>query len=183
MKSVSKIILLLAYVGLLASPGIAQTNTVVIVDEFGNGTVAGALIPSVPAGPLGLQYNLPYVVFPGTVVMQDNNPIDGTQTSDIIVFTNTMLFFASDGRDGLDAPADVPSFLPIDTSAPTITITELGPEGNNRAQYTPGPGMPGYSSLNPTYTFISDVPEPSAALLFSLGLLALRSRHMRRWRR
>jgi hypothetical protein len=117
MKPGIKTILLLTCIGLFASSAIAQTNTPVIVDEFGNGTVAGQLVPSSPGGVLGLLYNLPYVVVPGTIIIQDNNPIDGNQISDIIVFTNTFLFFASDGRDGLDAPADVPTFNPIDTRA------------------------------------------------------------------
>ena len=181
MKPVKRIVLLVTCMGLFVSAGIAQTNTPVVVDEFGVGTVGGLVIPSSPGGVLGLLYNLQYVVVPGTIVIQDNNPIDGNQISDIIVFTNTFLFFASDGRDGLDAPADVPSFNPIDTSAPVLTITEIGPEGSNLAQYTPGPGMPGYNSINPTYTFFSDVPEPSPSLLFALALLGLGGRLIR-WR-
>jgi len=176
LKSSQFIAASLAILAATVIPASSQ-STSVIVDEFGNGTINGTPFLGQPSPPFGLQYNLGYVVVPGTIIVRDNNPLETNQISDIILFTNTFLFFQSDSRDGADSPADVASF-DIDTNTVMIQIQEQGVEGNNFAVYTPGVGMPGYSSLNPTYTFISDIPEPDCGLIAVAGFAAF---CCRRW--
>ena len=183
MKPLNTIRFITAVTAIISASAASLVAQTVVVDEFGNGTFNGNPISSqVAGGGLGLQYTLPYVVFPGNVVIHEN--IAGNPVSDVIIFTNTFMFFQSDSTDGADSPADVASFL--FTGGPTVDIFEQGPEGNNFAIYTPNPNTPGYNlstSSSPNYDFISDVPEPAGSLLTILGgglLLGLRSRQARR---
>jgi hypothetical protein len=64
-----------------------------------------------------------------------------------------------------------------------VTITEVGPEGNNRAFYTPLPGQPGFvAGFNVEYIFVSDgsVPEPGTIGLMAVGLGLIGVRMIRR---
>ena len=157
----------------------ARAQTAVSVDEFGIGAINGNSLSSQSAGSHGLQYSLPYVTVPGSVEILD--PLAGNQISDVIIFTNTSLFFQSDSQGGAHSPADVSAFT-IDTTQ-IVQIQEQVSGGNSFATYTPTIGMPGYSSLNPTYDFISDVPEPGCCLLMAGGgavLLFLRRIQVRK---
>jgi hypothetical protein len=178
MKSFKRSQLIAVAIALIAGAGMSATAqstnaTFVSVDEFGNGTVNGGPISSAPAGSLGLLYNLPFVVVPGTVFIHDSVP--GGPISDVILFTNTFLFFQSDSQNGADSPADVPSFTT--TAGGVADILE-------QASYVPSPGMPGYSLVapSPSYQFISEVPEPGCWLLTGLGwtILALHRRFQAR---
>src|SRR4029077_7711793 len=82
------------------------------------------------------------------------------------------VFFFSD-REPTDTPpfdpADVSQFPPPNAALQAVSLPENGPEGNNGAFYNPAPGGPGDNSAGASYHFISDVPEPSAGLLMSIG--------------
>src|SRR5206468_6381397 len=86
------------------------------------------------------------------------------EISDLIRFpgNGNMYFFSLiDDTDPFHDLADVPAMPPLIT--PNLFINEIGPEGNNNADYTPGPSGIGGNSANRSeeYLFISDVPEPS----------------------
>ena len=157
------------------------------IDEFGVGSFGGAVVPSTigpdpsggVAGPV-LIYTLPFAVVPGDVILSEPG-LPPTPDSDVIRFWNptginqTEVIFYSDfsTTDPADAPADVgmpPQLQPL-----TVTIPEVGPEGNNGAIYVANPGMPGSTSAPIQYNIISDtsVPEPGtgALLLCGVGLL------------
>jgi PEP-CTERM motif len=181
----------------------------VVVDEFGVGTYNGAPLTSGFAadpfngGILHLAYELPFDTTGPFEILVTEPPLG--ELSDILRFVpstptapslldgvgGTLLFFYSDGSDGLDAPADV-SVLPPLTVPAIGTFMETG---------ILGPGMPGpYTEDGPNglvfsvpgggagsdgnpagtvYTFISDIPEPGTMTLVGLsivGLLALRRR-------
>ncbi len=178
MKSLGVVRFAAGLVILFASVRVLMAQIIVSVDEFGHGFVNTNPIPVQSAGSLGLQYTLPYVVMPGTVTIHEGS-LSGP-ISDLILFTNTFLFFESSSSGGVDSLADVASF--ITTAGPTADIVEQGSGGNSFALYTPVSGQPGFntsSSLGPNYTFISDIPEPSACLLTMLGgglLLVRRAR-------
>ena len=159
---------------------LAQVAANISLDENGHGTFnglsfTGALAPVDPSGGVTgpvLLYTVPAAA--GQLTMGDVRIIEPstTNTSDIIRFwSNNIVIFYSD-REAGETNSDL-----ADTSglsrflinfAPTSE--ETGGEGNNFALYTPLVGLPGANG-NPatTYTFISDVPEPSASLLAALG--------------
>ena len=96
---------------------------------------------------------------------------------DVVRFnsSNGTLVFYSDNLDGFDSLADTAS-PPFPFYANTITIPEIGPEGDNFSIYTPIAGEPGFvagASGPVTYTLISDspVPEPSSLARLGTGLL------------
>lgn len=97
------------------------------------------------------------------------------------------LLFYSDNIDGFDALADTPG-PPFAFYPNTITIPEIGPEGNNRAVYTPVAGQPGFvlGAGGPvTFVLISDapVPEPASLAILGAGLTGLAIARSRRRRK
>ena len=83
------------------------------------------------------------------------------------------LVFYSDNLDGFDSLAD--TFAPPQGNyANTVTLTEIGPEGDNFvALYTPVVGQPGFvaGAAGPvTYLLISDVPEPASIAILGASL-------------
>jgi hypothetical protein len=125
-------------------------------------------------------------------VLGDVVLLEGDGSSDVITFYQFIssaqvgqpqLLFYSDNSDGVDALAD--TGLPGGLSSNVVRITEVGPEGNNGAFYTPTANQPGYiSGYAVTYHFISDatsVPEPATWATMLLGFGAVGA--SMRWRR
>src|SRR5215467_14419597 len=141
----------------LCSPAHA---TPIIVDEFGTGigTLGPGFIAPDP-GPGGLPavltYLLPFAGVVGDVLMAGTS--DGGAIFDVVRFNgNGTLIFYSDNVPTADAPADTPS-PPGVLYTNRLTISEIGPEGDNRAVYTPLLGQPRLDvTFAPNYTFISD---------------------------
>jgi hypothetical protein len=166
-------------------------QTVIVVDEFGVGTIGVAPLPSgLVADPFNgglphLAYTLPFISAGGPFDILLTEPPDGQQQSDILRFVpglagpTTTLFFYSDATDGADALADLGG-LPNSIGGPLPPFLETGlfenpytEAGPNGLVYVVGPGGPG-SDGNPagtSYTFISDpVPEPNSVVLLLGGL-------------
>jgi hypothetical protein len=175
----------------------STSNCTFTFDENGNGAFGpGALAPDPALGGLSsaLTYQLPFAVVPGDVLLTE----PGGGLSDVVRFNllvdgaaddgigSSTLVFYSDNADGKDALAD--TGFPSAPYPNLVLIPELGPEGDNGAFYTPGPGQPGFPSLtvpvgvdppqlelSVTYHFISDVsvPEPATLLLLTSGLVGI----------
>lgn len=172
----------------------------ITVDEDGSGTVVSPGPISVPLpgtlqadpGPGGLNSALTY----GLPTLGTINPTAGdvfllepasNENSDLVRFnlvgslrTQTFspsLVFYSDTSDGSDALAD--TGFPSSFYANPVSLDEVGPEGNNGADYVPTAGQPGFydSAYDVHYHFISDLPEPSmGALIFLCALFPMRRR-------
>jgi len=167
----------------------------IVVDENGNGRLtntAGANVALPFAlqndpGPGGLANVLTYSLVnpPGLTagdVLFSGEPglVFG---GDIVRFNPTercvdgtigCLVFYSDNIPIADSLADT-SGPPLALYPNTITVSEMGVEGNDFAVYTPLPGQPGFvaGAAGPvTYTLISDapVPEPSSLAILAVGL-------------
>jgi len=165
------------------------------VDENGHGSLTNAagIVFNLPSGkqndpgPGGLANVLtfsllnPPALTAGDVLLQDGV---GGPILDVVRFnpnevcvdgSHGCLVFYSDNVDGFDNPADTPS-PPLALYANTALATEIGPEGNNAADYPAVgfllAGQPGFvNAVNPVnYLLISDVPVPEPA---SLGILAI----------
>ena len=181
------VLLAVVFAGWLCSPAVA--GPIIIVDEFGNGTIDfGTGLVNMPGvmqadpGPGGLNsaltYNLqgPPSLVAGDVWLIEPGP---GANSDLIRFNPAIpgtpypasLLFYSDNSDGADGPAD--TGFPTALYTNVLSIPEVGSEGANGASYTPTANQPGYvDGFTVTYQFISDsdVPEPSTVLLLVSGL-------------
>jgi hypothetical protein len=181
MKSIFKMLTAIGCAHVITATSLyAQVFT---FDEFGNssgpGITPGVLQPDpsggLPASTPVLVYNLTFPVTSGDLWL--TNGTEGL--SDVVRFWNpnpasggpSQVIFYSDlsTTDPADSPAD--TGFPHN-SLPILSITEVGPEGNNGAIYIPaGVGDPGYNltGVAVTYNIISDVPEPNALALAVLG--------------
>jgi len=148
-------------------------------NETGNGTSSPAFFSNDP-GPGGLNnvltYNLPFTGVQGDIFVQE--PGSGV-VLDVIRFNgNGTVIFYSDNVAGFDSIADTPS-PPESNYSNTVTVNELGSEGNNGFVYTPTVGQPGYNSSNPstTYDIISDSPavpdQGTTCVLLGIGIAGL----------
>ncbi len=163
----------------LVTSAAAQTNLLITVDEYGRGNYNGSPLQSGMmtdpfSGMTTLGYILPFPTLPGDVVLVEAGTPLAVAPSDIIRFDGQgHLFFFSDSSplDPPDAPADVPQLPPLLTQYPVVTLNEIGPEGNNGAQYFPLAGQPGSlpTGAPVQYNFISDIPEPASILVATLG--------------
>jgi hypothetical protein len=191
MKSINPFTKVLAVLALIST--LAATTTfaqpLITVDELGNGTYNGNPLPSgLKADPFSgivtLAYQLPFAGLPGDVLLFEPGPQTNV-LSDIIRFDgHGFLYFFSERE-----PTDVPPFDPADVNQfpspvpglQSVSLQEIGPEGNNGASYFTAAALPGDDGTGTgvNYRFISDVPEPSAGLLTVLGgglLLVLKRR-------
>ncbi len=120
---------------------------------------------------------------PGDVLLLEPAAGNTNSISDLLRFDGGGMFFFSDLEPGELNPdkADVPQ-MPVAINP--LILGEIGPEGNNGVLYIPGPGQPGYdlSGYFPgmQYNIISDVPEPTVALLLFCGAAVLAGRTIRR---
>jgi hypothetical protein len=192
------------------SEAFAQAFSVTItVDENGSGlfTNTNGFISPLPfttalldPGPGGLPGALTYdLLNPPLLTAGDLRILEPGTTgvlSDLIRFNPNQptpsgfgtLVFYSDNSDGKDSLADIG--FPTALYTNTLTVTEVGPEGNNGFSYTPTSGQPGFvAGAGGPVTFVirSDVavPEPASIVLggigIAIGLAYACVRRGRRW--
>jgi hypothetical protein len=168
---------------LTAFPGFAG---IIYVDENGDSLIFG--IPgviSLPArlapdpGPGGaastLTYTLPFTTVIGDVTFVSASDPGILFGGDVVRFNGGTLVFYSDTTfpDVADSLADTPG-PPGAFYTNVAAATEIGPDTDNRANYSPLAGQPGFHLLSDgtpvSYIFQSDVPEPSSGLLIVMGM-------------
>lgn len=181
-----------------SAAAVAPTPLDIEVDENGFGSLTtdvsgiSVTVPLVSGtqadpGPGGLSSALTYdlgtispnpgdvfLVEPGSTAFSDLIRFNAAAAGRPIGSPNALVFY-SDNGDGVDALAD--TGLPTAFYSSTAVINEVGPEGNNGADYTPTANQPGFvPNFAATYHFISDLPEPSISGLVFCGALMLARR-------
>jgi hypothetical protein len=193
MKPFAKTLLALGFATAMVTPAVAQLNVQFTFDEYGNGVMTGGApadpnpyaVPHAQAmdpisGITTLCYFLSTITTTGSVTIGDillYEQVGGQPVlSDIFRFYQEKLyvFSAPEAGEPSSSLADV-GLAPVMT--PNVSLTE-GPSG---ATYKPltftDPGYWGARGPFFTYTFISDVLEPSTlALLGIVGVLLVVSR-------
>jgi PEP-CTERM motif-containing protein len=186
----------------LSKPAVADGTAcpTITVNENGQGTLdfsatgcSGAVFPltgvlKADPGPSGLASVLTYSLLgppslvAGDVLLQDGA---GGPILDVVRFNpagtgnpdyQASLLFYSDNIDGFDSTGDT-SAPPGSLYTNTVTIPEVGAEGNNGAVYTPTANEPGFvAGFSVSYNLISDsvaAPEPATYTLLVGGLAGL----------
>jgi hypothetical protein len=180
MKQLIKSLAVFATTSTIAlTAALGQGGPLITLDELGKMTINGA--PQPPgtiaqdpfSGIFTLSYQLPFVGIRGDVVMFEPGPVPAP-VSDVLRFDGNFHVFFFSEREATDNtstrdPADMGLPGPFPGGLQPVNLVETGVEGNDGAFYTPGNGPGGDPSSNPSYDFISDVPEPGAGLLLSLG--------------
>ena len=158
------------------------------IDENGNGLLNGGNHPGFlqnDPGPGGLANALTYTTPAGLVVGDLLIHEPGGGESDLVRWNNnaTLVFYSDLPEEGEIADlADIG--LPGGAYPNGISVTETGlfgnpysEEGPNGYVYIPTAGQPGYDPSNPgnqpTYTIISDIPEPGTVTLLGLSVVGL----------
>jgi hypothetical protein len=184
---------------LFTGVALADNTPLITLDENGHGTIlfpASAPVPTsgvlaADPGPGGLlsalSYNLlgPPGLIAGDLVLLEP---PGSTISDIIRFNPAgtgspgypaSVVFYSDNLDGGGDLAD--TGFPSTLYTNVVTVTEVGPEGNNGFLYTPTANQPGFvTGFSVTYDLISDsAPEPASATLMLVAAGSLLAG--RRW--
>ena len=175
---------------LAAAPAWSAAVGTLTVDENGNGLycVNGTCVPKpgfTGTDPTGgvtgnvLMYNLPAAILtPGDVVMLESVGVGADVSaveSDVLRFYQPasgpgILIFYSDQDDPVLSLAD--TGLPTTLLSNVTLISEVGPEGDNGATYSPSGPEVGRLDAATNYVFISDSPEPSTVVLTASGLIA-----------
>jgi hypothetical protein len=170
--------LVVAVVTSLVAAVPVRAQVVVTLDENGNGTIVGGPFGGTPltlasGGAHPVTYTLPFTVVPGDVLLVESNQTD---FSDLLRFNNNQVtFFSELESNETFATSDLADVSVPPTTGGGPTLTELGPEGSNGAEWTPIPGSFTPGNVSPvtgfsiSYVFISDVPEPASWLLTSMG--------------
>jgi len=188
MKKASTMLLVLIFTSIVTvTTALGQVASVWRVDENGpallSGSIAGFANGSYKLDPksgiMGWYYPLGPST-PGDLLLIEPLVGNTNTVSDLLRFDGNGVFFFSDLEPGELNPdkADVPQ-IPNPVN-PFFVRNEVGPEGNNGAFWTPGPGQPGFDLSGSLpglgYNIISDVPEPNSVALYLAvaGLLALR---------
>jgi hypothetical protein len=181
---------ILLSLGLAAAVFGQGNNPRITIDENCNGVIlfAGPGVPMpcvklADPGPGGLASAVTYnLLGPPSLVAGDLlllEPGGGGLISDLIRFNPAgtgnpnypaSIVFYSDTIDGADSLAD--TGFPNALYTNTMTVVEVGPEGNNGFVYTPTDGQPGFvAGFSTTYNILSDSPVPEPATI-SLVLVA-----------
>ena len=178
MKAHSTLGLALGAFLLVIASGRASGQITITLDEHGTPAPYPATIaidPLNPGGPPTVAYTLPFAVVPGDLVISEP-PVPTTLTSDLLRFEQSvpgqqsLVFVYSDvtTSDPANEPADVgiPGQLQTNVAMVVETGLPVSPiytDATNGVVYTPTAGMPGFiAGAAPfTYSFISDVPEPT----------------------
>lgn len=145
-----RLVLILAALTAMLIVQSAIAQTVITVDEYGNGTAGAAVLPATtgtdPFDPTNglrpLIYDLTGVGAPTVGDIWLTEPNSPGVYSDLLRFNNGWLIVYSDlGTDGV-ADVGIPSLA----QANSLTLAETGPEGgvNGLFNYTPTPLEPGY---------------------------------------
>ena len=189
MKKASTMLLVLLFTCIVTvTTALGQVASTWRVDENGpallSGPIAGFANGSYKVDPISGLTGWYYPLGPSTPgdLLLIEPLVGNTNTvSDLLRFDGNGVFFFSNLEPGELNPdkADVPQ-IPNPVGA-IFVRSEIGPEGNNGALWTPGPGQPGFdlsgSLPGLSYNIISDaVPEPNCVALYfaAAGLLALR---------
>jgi hypothetical protein len=193
MKKASTMLLVLIFTSIVTvTTALGQTGPTWRVDENGpallNGPITGFANGSYKLDPISGIMGWYYPLGPSTPgdLLLIEPLVGNTNTfSDLLRFDGNGVFFFSELEPGELNPdkADVPQ-IPNPVGA-IIVRSEIGPEGNNGALWTPAAGQPGFdlsgSLPGLSYNIISDmVPEPNSVALFLASAGVLASRHLRR---
>jgi hypothetical protein len=178
---------------LLPGPAFSQFTVNIAFDENCHGTfrnsagfnqaLACSFVNDPGSGGLNnaLFYN---TLNPPGLIAGDVIIMEGSVLSDVLRFDSQTqgggVFVYSD----TDLPRDMADIgFPTAFLTNTLTVQEVGPEGNNGITYVPTAGQPGFVSGVPTtvvtYQFTSDVPEPATGILLLGGAILLLRRHRR----
>ena len=184
MNRLARVFLTVSFIMGITMSAFAGALPIFTFDELGHGTTpAGASLPSgIAPDPFSgiptLFYTLPFAVVPGDVLISEPGTTNGVP-SDLLRFIanqNTGMVFVFSEQDGDDAdPADVG--IPQQFQTNFASISEIGAEGNNFADWVPptggAPGAAIGTAAAVQYHFVSDVPEPRILSLAAVGCLLL----------
>ena len=181
MKRLATVLAVFGLTSIIAVATALAQGPLITVDELGNGTFNGTLLPSGQkadpfSGIITLAYQLPFPGVPGDVQLFESGP-QPSAPSDLIRFDGQGFLYFFSEIEPTDVPpfdpADVAQFPPPVAALPVVSLIESGLEGNNGVFYNPAGGGPGDNTAGASYHFISDIPEPGTAMLVGVSLMGL----------